>query len=123
MIAASIAIVQTDIKKALAYSTISQLGFMICALGVGGYTAGSSTSRTTPSSRRSSFSQRQRDPCRPLAEMPEMGGLRKKMPITFWTFPDRHTVDLGRAAALGLLQQGRQSSPPRSSSAGGTRPT
>ncbi len=39
-IAATIAIVQNDIKKVLAYSTISQLGYMIMALGVGGYTGG-----------------------------------------------------------------------------------
>ncbi len=35
--AATIAIVQTDIKKVLAYSTVSQLGFMFLALGVGAY--------------------------------------------------------------------------------------
>jgi NADH-quinone oxidoreductase subunit L len=38
--AASIALTASDIKKVLAYSTISQLGYMIMALGVGGYTAG-----------------------------------------------------------------------------------
>jgi NADH-quinone oxidoreductase subunit L len=87
IIAASIAIVQTDIKKALAYSTISQLGFMICALGVGGYTAGLFHLMTHAFFKALLFlgsgsvihavhSQ----------EMPEMGGLRKKMPITFWTF-------------------------------------
>src|SRR5690606_5126997 len=38
--AASIALVMADIKKVLAYSTVSQLGFMMVALGVGGYTAG-----------------------------------------------------------------------------------
>lgn len=39
-LAASIALVQNDIKRVLAYSTISQLGYMIMALGLGGYTAG-----------------------------------------------------------------------------------
>jgi NADH-quinone oxidoreductase subunit L len=39
-VAATIAIVQTDIKKVLAYSTVSQLGFMMLALGVGGWVAG-----------------------------------------------------------------------------------
>jgi len=39
-IAASIATVMTDIKKVLAYSTVSQLGFMMLALGVGGWVAG-----------------------------------------------------------------------------------
>lgn len=40
LFAASIACVQDDIKKVLAYSTLSQLGYMILALGVGGYFAG-----------------------------------------------------------------------------------
>ena len=39
-VAASVAVVMTDIKKVLAYSTVSQLGFMMLALGVGGWTAG-----------------------------------------------------------------------------------
>ncbi|HEY8394376.1 MAG TPA: NADH-quinone oxidoreductase subunit L [Thermaerobacter sp.] len=38
-LAATIAVVQSDIKKVLAYSTVSQLGYMVMALGVGGYTA------------------------------------------------------------------------------------
>jgi NADH-quinone oxidoreductase subunit L len=54
--AATIAVVQTDIKKVLAYSTVSQLGFMFLALGVGAYGAASSTSTRTPSSRRASSS-------------------------------------------------------------------
>jgi NADH-quinone oxidoreductase subunit L len=41
VMAATIALVQNDIKRVLAYSTISQLGFMMMGLGVGGYTAGS----------------------------------------------------------------------------------
>jgi NADH-quinone oxidoreductase subunit L len=39
-VAASVAIVMTDIKKVLAYSTVSQLGYMMLALGVGGWVAG-----------------------------------------------------------------------------------
>lgn len=40
LFAATIAVGQTDIKKVLAYSTISQLGFMVAAVGLGGYVAG-----------------------------------------------------------------------------------
>jgi len=39
-VAASIAVVMTDIKKVLAYSTVSQLGYMMLGLGIGGWTAG-----------------------------------------------------------------------------------
>ena len=39
-VAATIAVVMTDIKKVLAYSTVSQLGYMMLALGVGGWAAG-----------------------------------------------------------------------------------
>src|SRR5262249_38699545 len=39
-LAATIALVQTDIKRVLAYSTVSQLGYMMLALGVGGWTPG-----------------------------------------------------------------------------------
>ena len=39
IIGAVLAFVQTDIKKVLAYSTISQLGYMVMALGVGAWTA------------------------------------------------------------------------------------
>jgi len=40
LFAATIAITQNDIKRVLAYSTVSQLGYMIMALGAGGYTSG-----------------------------------------------------------------------------------
>jgi NADH-quinone oxidoreductase subunit L len=86
-IAASIAIAQDDIKKVLAYSTISQLGFMIMGLGVGGYTAGLAHLLTHAGFKACLFlgsgsvihavhSQ----------DVKEMGGLYKKMPITFATF-------------------------------------
>ncbi len=40
LFAATIALVQNDIKKVLAYSTVSQLGFMFIGVGVGAFTAG-----------------------------------------------------------------------------------
>jgi len=85
--AATIAIVMNDIKRVLAYSTLSQLGFMVMALGAGGYVAGLFHLMTHAFFKALLFlgagsvihavhSQDVRD----------MGGLRKKMPITFWTF-------------------------------------
>lgn len=85
--AATIAIVQKDIKRVLAYSTISQLGYMMVGLGTGGYTAGLFHLTTHAFFKALLFlgsgsvihavhSQ----------NMDDMGGLRKKMPITFWTF-------------------------------------
>ncbi len=82
-----IAIVQDDIKKVLAYSTVSQLGYMIAAMGAGAYTAGLFHLFTHAFFKALLF----------LAagslihavhsnNMSDMGGLRKKMPITFWTF-------------------------------------
>ena len=86
-ITGTIAITATDIKKVLAYSTCSQLGYMILGLGVGGFTAG--PGHPTPhaalkaclflgpgSGIHAVHSQ----------EITEMGGLRRKMPITFVTF-------------------------------------
>ncbi len=86
-IAGTIAITATDIKKVLAYSTCSQLGYMILGLGVGGFTAGLAHLTTHAAFKACLFlgsgsvihavhSQ----------EITDMGGLRKKMPITFITF-------------------------------------
>ena len=82
-----LAIVQDDIKKVLAYSTVSQLGYMIAAMGAGAYTAGLFHLFTHAFFKALLF----------LGagsvihavhsnNMSDMGGLRKKMPITFWTF-------------------------------------
>lgn len=85
--AASMGLVANDIKRVLAYSTVSQLGYMMLGLGVGGYVAGmfhlfnhaffkallflgsGSVNHTTGT-----------------FDMRYMGGLRRHMPITFWTF-------------------------------------
>ena len=86
-VAGFLAMVQDDVKKVLAYSTVSQLGYMIAALGVGGYTAGIFHLFThgffkallflgAGSLIHSVHSN----------NMSDMGGLRAKMPTTFWTF-------------------------------------
>ena len=51
LMAATMALVKKDIKRVIAYSTVSQLGYMMLGLGLGSYTAGVFTSTTTPSSR------------------------------------------------------------------------
>ena len=85
--AATIAIVQTDIKRVLAYSTISQLGYMMVGLGTGGYTAGLFHLTTHAFFKALLFlGSGSVIHAVHTQEMPEMGGLRRKMPITFWTF-------------------------------------
>ncbi|HEX6208179.1 MAG TPA: NADH-quinone oxidoreductase subunit L, partial [Actinomycetota bacterium] len=89
LIAAVLAAVQDDIKRVLAYSTVSQLAYMMAGLGVGeaGYTAGFFHLFTHAFFKALLF----------LAagsiihavhtnNMSEMGGLRRHMPWTFWTF-------------------------------------
>ncbi|MEN9646862.1 MAG: NADH-quinone oxidoreductase subunit [Actinomycetota bacterium] len=90
LIAAALAFVQNDIKKVLAYSTVSQLGYMMMGLGVGAWMpavfhifthaffkcclflcAGS----IAHTGSHHSFDMKT-----------DMGGLRKKMPVTFWTW-------------------------------------
>jgi NADH-quinone oxidoreductase subunit L len=97
--AATIAVAQNDIKRVLAYSTISQLGFMIAALGIGAYVAAAFHLITHAFFKALLFlgsgsvihgmehgvlhtGNHSVDP----QDMFNMGGLRKKMPITFWTF-------------------------------------
>ncbi len=85
--AATIGIAQTDIKKVLAYSTVSQLGYMFMACGVGAFSAGIFHLMTHAFFKGLLF----------LAagsvihavggeqDMRKMGGLREKIPWTFWT--------------------------------------
>jgi len=85
--AASIGVVQNDIKKVLAYSTISQLGYMFLACGVGAFTAGIFHLMThaffkgllflAAGSVIHALSGEQ--------DMRKMGGLSKKIPVTYWT--------------------------------------
>jgi NADH-quinone oxidoreductase subunit L len=85
-IAATIALVATDIKRVLAYSTVSQLGFMMLSLGLGGWLAGMFHLFTHAFFKSLLFlcSGSVIHACG-TNEMPQMGGLRKKMPITATT--------------------------------------
>jgi NADH-quinone oxidoreductase subunit L len=86
-LAASIAVVATDIKKVLAYSTISQLGYMMLGLGVFGWGAGLFHLITHAFFKSLMFlcSGSVIYGCHHEQEMPKMGGLWRKMPITAFT--------------------------------------
>ena len=86
-VAATIALVATDIKRVLAYSTISQLGYMMLAIGVAGWGAGLFHLITHAFFKSLMFlcSGSVIAGCHHVQEMPRMGGLRKKMPITAYT--------------------------------------
>ncbi len=85
--AASLALVENDIKRVLAYSTLSQLGYMVMALGLGGYTAGMYHLTTHAFFKALLFMGAG---CVIHAmhtnNIWEMGGLNKSMPITSRTF-------------------------------------
>lgn len=86
-ITATIAIVRKDIKKVLAYSTVSQLGYMIMALGVGGYVSGLWHLTTHAFFKSLLFlGAGSVIHAAHTNDMFKMGGFRNKMPITFWTF-------------------------------------
>ena len=97
LVAATIATVMNDIKRVLAYSTISQLGYMMLALGVGGYTAGLLHLMTHAFFKANLFlGSGSVIHGTGTQDMQEMGGLAKKMPRTYWTFL------IGTAALAGL---------------------
>ncbi len=95
---ATIAIAQYDVKRVLAYSTISQLGFMVAALGMGAYVAATFHLMTHAFFKALLFMgsgsiihgvehgmhdvHEHIDP----QDMRNMGGLKSRMPITYWTF-------------------------------------
>jgi len=87
-ISATIAITQNDIKKVLAYSTISQLGYMIMGLGVGAFSAGFFHLVTHAAFKAGLFlgSGSVIYAMHHEQDMRQMGGLRRKMPITYWSF-------------------------------------
>ena len=88
LIAGTIGIVQNDIKKVLAYSTVSQLGFMFVALGVGAFTAGVFHVMTHAFFKALLFlgSGSVIHGMHEEQDIRKMGGLKKYMPITYRTF-------------------------------------
>ena len=87
ILAASIAFTQTDIKRVLAYSTLSQLGYMFAALGVGAYTAAIFHLMTHGFFKGLLFlgSGSVIHSVHEEQDMRRMGGLAKKIPITYAT--------------------------------------
>ena len=85
---ASIGFCQNDIKKVLAYSTISQLGYMFLGVGVGAYSAGIFHLMTHAFFKGLLFlgAGSVMHALSGELDMRKMGALRKKIPITFWTF-------------------------------------
>lgn len=123
-VAATIAVVATDIKKVLAYSTISQLGYMMLGIGVFGWAAGLFHLITHAFFKSLMFlcSGSVIHGCHHEQEMPRMGGLWRKMPITaatmligvlaiagFWLpfglqFSGYHSKDAIVASALAFVK-------------------
>lgn len=88
LFAATIALVQTDIKRVVAYSTVSQLAYMFIACGVGAYSAGIFHLFTHAYFKALLFLG-----CGSVIlgmhheqDVRSMGGLKAKMPLTYWTF-------------------------------------
>ena len=88
VLGATIALTQTDIKRVVAYSTVSQLGYMVMACGLGVYTAGIYHLLTHGAFKALLFLG-----CGSVIialhheqDMRHMGGLKGTLPITYWTF-------------------------------------
>jgi NADH-quinone oxidoreductase subunit L len=88
VLGATIALTQNDIKRVVAYSTVSQLGYMVMACGLGAYAAGMYHLLTHGAFKALLFLA-----CGSVIialhheqDMRHMGGLKDKLPITYWTF-------------------------------------
>lgn len=105
--AATIAITQNDIKKVLAYSTVSQLGFMFLGVGVGGFTAGFFHVLTHAFFKALMFlgSGSIIHALHHEQDMRKMGGLRKYMPITFGTFLMGYLAIIGFPGFSGFISK------------------
>jgi NADH-quinone oxidoreductase subunit L len=88
LMAGTIGLVQNDIKRVLAYSTVSQLGYMFLAMGVGAYAAGIFHLYTHAFFKALLFlgSGAVIHALAGEQDLRHMGGLKKHLPITYWTF-------------------------------------
>jgi len=88
LFAATIAMAQFDIKRVLAYSTISQLGYMFMAVGVGAYTAGIFHLMTHAFFKALMFlgAGSVMHALAGEVDMRRLGGLARRLPVTHWTF-------------------------------------
>jgi NADH-quinone oxidoreductase subunit L len=88
LVAGTIGLVQNDIKRVLAYSTVSQLGYMFLAMGVGAFGAGIFHLYTHAFFKALLFlgSGAVIHALHGEQDMRRMGGLRHQLPLTYWTF-------------------------------------
>ena len=88
LMAGTIGLVQTDIKRVLAYSTVSQLGYMFLAMGVGAFAAGIFHLYTHAFFKALLFlgSGAVIHALGGEQDLRRMGGLRRELPMTYWTF-------------------------------------
>ena len=109
--AATVGLVQNDIKRVIAYSTCSQLGYMFVALGVGAYSAAIFHLFTHAFFKALLFlgSGSVIHAVSDEQDMRKMGGLRKLIPMTYWM------MIIGTLALTGVGIPGRSSAPPASS--------
>ncbi len=109
LFAATVAIVQNDIKRVLAYSTISQLGYMFLAVGVGAYSAAMFHMVTHAFFKALLFlgAGAVIHGLHDEQDMRRMGALRKWMPITAGTFIVGWLAIAGIFPFVGLLVEGR----------------
>ena len=119
ILAASIAMTQTDIKRVLAYSTLSQLGYMFAALGVGAFTAAIFHLMTHGFFKGLLFlgSGSVIHAVHEEQDMRRMGGLAKKIPITYMTMLIGSLAIAGHPAARRASSRRTRSSASRSCSA------
>jgi NADH-quinone oxidoreductase subunit L len=114
LLAATIALVQNDIKKILAYSTVSQLGFMFLGVGVGAFTAGFFHVFTHAFFKACLFlcagsvihamHARVHDDDQ-AQDVRNMGGLRKWLPLTHWTFAAATAAIIGLPFTSGFFSK------------------